>query len=66
MNSTIDAMDAARRALNAVKRMRRAAARAARGDLVEHVDEVMAEEEALVGRAVERLLRSSMGVTAEA
>lgn len=64
--NTIDAMDAARRALNAVKRMRRHAARSAQGDLVEYVDGVMAEEEALVARAVEKLLKSSMGVAAEA
>lgn len=62
-NSTqIEAFDAARLALNAVRRMRKHAARAARGELVEHVDEVMAEEEAQVERAVEKLLQSSMGV----
>ena len=67
MTSTaIDALDAARRALNAVKRMRRHAARAARGDLISYVDEVMAEEEEVVGQAVEKLLKSSMGMTAEA
>lgn len=61
MNSTsdIDAMDAARRVMNAVKRMRRQAARCARGEQLEYVDQVLAEEEILVTREVERLLQVS-------
>lgn len=64
MNSgtDIEAMDDARRVLNAVKRMRRQAARSARRELIEHVDQMMAEEERLVGRAIENLLRSNMGL----
>jgi hypothetical protein len=48
--------DAVRRTLDAVRRMRLQAALHARQELRERVDEVMAAEEALVGREVEALM----------
>lgn len=51
-----EVLNAARRTLNVVKRMRLAAVRSAQPELKEFIDGVMAEEECRAGSAIEHVL----------
>lgn len=54
-SSAVQVVDAARRALNALRRMRLEASRNAHSDRRAFLDQVMLEEEALAVCAIERL-----------
>jgi hypothetical protein len=66
MSSSVQVVDEARRALNAVRRMREQAKVATPVDRREDVDGLLREDERLAVRAIERLaalVQQSLGVT---
>lgn len=56
-SAEVEVVDEARRALNALRRMRMTAGLHAKADRREFLDRVMVEEESLAALAIERLLQ---------